>query len=568
MRKVLLFSVLMLLLTLPYASNSQVTQEWVRKFIGQGLDHAAGIATDNSGNIYILGNNNWTFPNADLYLVQYNSAGTQTGGVFYNSPYNNSDNAKTIATDARGNIYVAAKVTVNSSTSDIAVIKYNSSMIQQWATIFNTPENYIDDVNAMAIDPAGNVYLTGSIVKGAFEYDYLTVKISATGSVLWHTTYNGTADGIDIANDIAVDAVGNVFVTGSSSGFSRGTRGRGRLFFTLTTSYDVVTIKYDANGVQQWSQRYNRGGQNDAGNSVALDGAGNVFVTGYATTNGNRDCVTIKYTNDGVFQWLQLYNGTANGADEANSIAIDAAGNAIISGYTNSSLTNSDMLAVKYDNAGVLQWVGTYSAASNTFEQSSAMVLDMFGNTYLTGSTSVPGLVNSDYLTVKFNSSGSVGWAARYNGPENGNDYATSIAVVNPGFDAFANATIYVFGSSNNDVVTIKYSQPTDVIFLGPQRNQISESDAGKFKSYAFPNPVRTYTNVFFQLPADGNVIVSVYDELGRKLSTATNGFYKKGSYSTKLNVASLSNGEYYYRVVYTSGGKQMVQTNKFILRR
>src|SRR4051812_2695005 len=164
MRKTLLYSVLVLLLAMPYTTMCQVTQEWVRKFVGDGADHAAAVATDNSGNIYILGNNNWGFNTADLYLVRYNSAGLQTGGVLYNSPYNNHDNAKAIATDVAGNIYVAATVTVNSSTSDIVVIKYNSSMTQQWATIFNTPENYIDDVNAMAVDAAGNVYLTGSIV--------------------------------------------------------------------------------------------------------------------------------------------------------------------------------------------------------------------------------------------------------------------------------------------------------------------------------------------------------------------------------------------------------------------
>ena len=166
---------------------------------------------------------------------------------------------------------------MNSSTSDIVVIKYNSSMTQQWVTIFNTPENYIDDVNAMKLDAAGNIYLTGSIVKGPFEYDYLTVKLNSTGTVLWHATYNGTANGVDIANDIAVDAAGNVFVTGLSSGVTRSRMPP----LTVSTFYDVVTIKYDPNGVQQWVQRYNLANRNDEGKSIALDATGDVYVTGH-----------------------------------------------------------------------------------------------------------------------------------------------------------------------------------------------------------------------------------------------------------------------------------------------
>ena len=570
MRKVYIFSILTFFLISTITIHAQVTQEWVRKFVGSGLDNPAGIAADNSGNIYITGNNNWGFSTADIYLVRYNSSGLQTGGILYNSPYNNHDQAKAIATDINGNVYVAGRVSVNSSTSDIVVIKYNSSMTQQWATIFNTPENYIDDVNAMKVDGSGNIYLAGSIVKGAFEYDYLTVKLNSDGTVLWHSTYDGTANGIDIANDLAVDAVGNVFVTGSSAGVTR------RVFFNLSTGYDAVTIQYNADGVQQWVQRYNFSNRflsaQDAGNSIALDASGNVFVAGYTAPGGNRNCLTLKYSNDGIFQWAQIFNGSSNQNDEARKIAIDISGNVIIGGYTNNGLGSSDVLAVKYNTAGVQQWASSYTAGSNTVDVGTAMGLDNFGNAYVTGQTSVPGIVNSDYLTVKFTSSGTVGWAARYNGPENQTDIASSIAVVNSSrIESLLSATVYVFGSSNNDVVTIKYSQPSVVepppIFLSPNKNFIDENTKA-FNIYNFPNPVHTYSNFYFELPSDGHIRISLHDALGRTVQIIADGFYRAGAHSKMFKRNNLSAGEYYYRSVFTREGKEIVETRKLLIQK
>ena len=568
MRKTLLFIGLFLLNTFWFTAHAQVTQEWVRKFVGFGNDNPAGIAADNLGNVYIIGNNNWGFSTSDIYLVRYNAAGLQTGGILYNSPYNNADQAVAVATDVSGNVYVAGTVSVNASTSDIVVIKYNSSMTQQWVTIFNTPENYIDDVNAMKLDAAGNIYLTGSIVKGAFEYDYLTVKLNSSGTVMWHATYNGTANGIDIANDIAVDASGNVFVTGASTGVAR----RGRIF-TLSSFYDVVTIKYDPNGVQQWVQRYNLANRNDEGNAIALDATGNVYVTGFANSSVNRDCVTLKYTNDGILQWVQLFNGAANQHDEARKIAIDGSGNVLISGYTNNNATgSSDLLAIKYNSIGALQWTGIFSAASNTADQGRAMGLDQFGNVYVAGETSVPGTVNADFITVKFTSAGSLAWSARYNGPENQTDFATSIAVVNSRIpESLTNATVYVYGFSNNDVITIKYSQPTVIeppIFLTPQKNETSEARTQEFRTYYYPNPFNSYTNIYYQLPQNGKIIVTLHDGLGRKLATIVEGSFAKGIYSKRLETSTLPSGEYYYKIIFRSAGKETIETKKLILQR
>ncbi|MGZ5528825.1 MAG: SBBP repeat-containing protein, partial [Limisphaerales bacterium] len=115
--------------------------------------------------------------------------------------------------------------------------------------------------------------------------DYATIKYSGAGVPLWTNRYDGPANNYDIANAMAVDGSGNVFVTGNSTGSSSG--------------YDYATIAYSGAGVPLWTNRYN-GPENsdDEAFAVAVDGRGNVFVTGHSYgTNGYADYVTIKYSS-------------------------------------------------------------------------------------------------------------------------------------------------------------------------------------------------------------------------------------------------------------------------------
>lgn len=563
MKKALRLAGIFCLFIFPAICYSQVNQAWVRKFVGSGTDNAAGIAADNSGNVYICGNNNWGYTTADIYTIRYNSAGTQTSGILYNGPYNNADEARAIATDGAGNVYVAGRTSVNSSTSNIVLIKYNASAVQQWVTIYNSPENYIDDATAMAVDLSGNVYLTGHIVKGSFEYDYLTLKFNSAGTLLWSATYNGTANGVDMAKDIAVDASGNVFVTGLSAGQIVKRLG------TIATGYDYLTIKYNSNGAQQWIQRYNGHNGNDEARSLALDGSGNVYITGstYVGTD-NTDCVTIKYTNTGVYVWMNRFSGAAAKQDAGNAIAVDGSGNPCITGYTYNSSGRGDVLTAKYTPDGLQQWLSIYDAGSGTHDIGKVLGLDLNGNVYVAAETSVPGIVNSDFITIKYSASGVQSWAARYNGPENQVDYPTAMVVVNPNspIGGAGNATIYVTGYSYNDVVTIKYTQP--MVIGGAAQAETVPAITGNFKLNNYPNPFYSSTNIHYELPVDSRVTINVYDVMGRKVATVVDGFRKAGTHVTRLSAANLSDGVYHYQFISSSGGKELGQTKMLVIQR
>jgi hypothetical protein len=169
---------------------------------------------------------------------------------------------------------------------DLAFItyKYNSNGVSVWGEY---PDNGTGPANGLALDGNTNVLLVGQDAyqyNGSYSYFYSTFKLSATGSTSWRVHYPQPPSGSSAATSIAVDTANNVYVTGASPG--------------TNSNNDIVTIKYGPNGNQVWLQRYQSPGNgNAAGNAIAVDNNGNVYVTGYDTTAaGGTEIVTIKYS--------------------------------------------------------------------------------------------------------------------------------------------------------------------------------------------------------------------------------------------------------------------------------
>jgi uncharacterized delta-60 repeat protein len=360
----------------------------------------------------------------------------------YNGPGNNIDEAFAVVSDGAGNIYVTGSSTGSGTNLDYATVKYNSAGQEQWAARYNGPANFIDIANAIAVDGSGNVYVTGLSAGITSLSDYATIKYNSAGQQQWVARYNGPANGTDEAFSIAVDGSGNVYVTGQSlSG----------------TNYDYATIKYNSAGQPQWEARYN-GPQSSIDNAavVRVDGSGNVYVTGSSTGSGSGlDYATIKYNSAGAQLWAVRYNGTNNGDDVPSSMELDASGNIYVTGGSSGSTSSNDYLTIKYNSAGQELWNVRYNGTGNDNDVASGLAVSAAGNVYVTGSSIGQGSA-TDYATVMYNSLGQQQWAVRYNGPNNTSDDATAIAVDLSGF-------AYVTGSSNAggtnlDYLTLKYN--------------------------------------------------------------------------------------------------------------
>src|SRR5688572_10089227 len=126
-----------------------------------------------------------------------------------------------MALDTNGNVFVTGVAGGTGSLADYATIKYSNAGVPLWTNFYNGPGNGDDRAIAIAIDANANVFVTGYQTGSGSGFDYATIKYSGAGVPLWTNRYGGLANGTDVANAIALDTIGNVFVTGySGNGFS------------------------------------------------------------------------------------------------------------------------------------------------------------------------------------------------------------------------------------------------------------------------------------------------------------------------------------------------------------
>jgi len=464
-------------------SADSVVQAWVQIYNGpaSSYDYASDIAVDQDGNVYVTG---WSsdfpvYPNdydLDYVTIKYNTDGVMQWLQRYKGlGLGDDDRATAIAIDGQGNVYVTGMSQGTFLDYEYATIKYNSTGAQQWVQRYSG--TYHNRARAITVDVQGNVYVTGRSW-GPGSEDYATIKYNTNGVQQWLARYNGPSNAHDYASDIAVDASGNVYVTGQSIGSG--------------TEWDYATVKYNSDGIQQWAARYNGpGNEFDVARKISADNSGNVYVTGYSVGSGSgRDYLTIKYNTNGEEQWVRRYNGPANGTDEANDIVIDDSGNVYVTGFSVGAVgigTNYDYATIKYNSEGDLQWVARYSGPNN-WDVARAISIDNAGNIFVTGYSFGSG-TQQDYLTIAYDNNGTELWQARYNGLGNNDDLATSIAT-----DVVGN--VYVTGrttgiGTGDDYTTIKYGDniiPVELISFS-----VSVSDNSVKLNWATTTEINNY---------------------------------------------------------------------------
>ena len=362
-----------LLFTLFFISESysQVTQEWVSVYNPTGIDdyRAVGMVVDAQGNVYVACSFSLINQAPKGVIVKYNSLGSQQWVVPFTSSAVGYISA--IEIDLAGNIYVTGGTGPNANEIHLTTIKYNSVGTPVWSNVYNRAADAQDAGIAIVLDATGNTYVTGysqdNIPPITFT-DYMTIKYNSSGVRQWVQQYAGPGDSHDNAIDIAIDSQGNVYVAGTSSG---------------VTSYDYTTIKYNSNGVQQWIRSYDGpSSMEDRLTAMVLDVSGNIYVTGYSNggTSAGWDYLTIKYNPSGVSLWVQRYN--VGLFDRAMGMAIDNAGSIYVTGTSGESQWNNDFATIKYNSAGVQQWVRGYDGGP--IDIARAITTDIDANIYVT----------------------------------------------------------------------------------------------------------------------------------------------------------------------------------------
>jgi uncharacterized delta-60 repeat protein len=303
-----------------------------------------------------------------------------------------------------------------------------------WTSRYDGTGAGADTAKAVAVDASGNVYVTGVSVGTGVNpgtTDFATLKYNSAGVQQWASRFDGLGKHNDGGEAVVVDGSGNVYVAGWARGVGSGA--------------DYATIKYNASGVKQWSViDQGPGGGDDKIWAMAIDSSNNIYVTGsYTNAAGDTDIHTVKYSSGGVELWSANYS--AGAGDAGFAIQVDASGNVYVAGRSGAS-GSYNYRVLKYNSSGVQQWSQSYNGPAGTNDEAYALAVDSSGNAYVTGYSNGSG-TGSDYATIKLNSSGVQQWASRFNGAYGGSDAAGSI-----GLDSSGN--VYVTGASMDSAAT------------------------------------------------------------------------------------------------------------------
>jgi hypothetical protein len=338
----------------------------------------------------------------------------------------------------------------------------------QWHTFYGSAAE--DEGNSIAIDGSGNVYVTGysETSWGSPVHDHSTgsnmdimvLKLDNSGALQWNTFYG--SGNTDEGKGIAVDGIGNVYVTGHSN------TSWGSPVAPLhahTSGFDVVVLKLDSSGAYQWHTFYGSA-STDYGLGIAVNGS-DIYVTGISVATwgspvnphgggGNADIVIFRLDHSGTtLQWNTFHGSTST--DYAYGIAVDGNGNTYITGYSNASWGTplhdhsgggkADIVILKLNGSGVYQWHTFYG--SGTYDDyGKGIAVDGSGNTYVTGTSqdtwgnpvhSFSGSGSGDITILKLNSSGALQWHTFHGSTSI--DYGYGIAIDGSG-------KIYVTGYS------------------------------------------------------------------------------------------------------------------------
>jgi hypothetical protein len=311
-------------LTIKYDTNGN--QLWIAPYDGNE------IAIDAGGNSIVTGYG------SGFNTVKLNPSGSNLWSQSYVSSWGPAV-SQAVVVDGGGNAYVAGSDTYicyqegafRDCYSGLLTVKYDPSGNQLWINIpsggFAPPQ-----VVGIALDSKSNVY----VIENGYLQNGLSFAYSADGSFLWKSgpIYNMTSSG-----GLIVDALSRMMIVGTAVPSANN-----------YPNTSLTTVKLDTNGTPLWTNYFPLSpAASSGGDSIALDQSNGIYVTGYSPgTNGTNNIVTIKCGSTGNRIWGQQYNGLNSGNDAGNAIAVDKNGNVYVTGYETLPGGGTGIVTIKY----------------------------------------------------------------------------------------------------------------------------------------------------------------------------------------------------------------------------
>jgi uncharacterized delta-60 repeat protein len=532
-------SILILLVSLMV---SQIQTQWISNYWGNNtgdnqIQNSKGlaVATDHNGNCYVTGYTTNPGSGSDIILIKYNDQGDTLYSRVYSGTGNGEDRAFGIAVDELDNVYLTGQISTSSRGLDLVVLKYNNFGDLLWSKTYGATNQNFDDAGlAITLDHDNRPYVTGYCTDEDGSKKIVTIRYNQNGNRAWVNTEDGQGSMDSRGFGIAVDETDNIYVTG---------------YITSSTGKDMIIIKYAQNGIEKWAQIKNgTANEDDVAFGIAVDDNNKIYVTGYTTVDSTQsitDVVLIKVNPNGTFSWTKTYNeGSGLSTDKAFGIIVDEQDRIFVTGETSNSAQGTNYLTLRYNTSGTKIWSSVYNGPGDGDDYANA-VKNLNNNKIVVTGASWGTNDNFDYATLKINkNNGNVSTEYRYSFSGNSNDIAKDV-VVSP------DKSIYVTGYSEivvDNNATSSAISTTMVKNSDREENSASTIAPEKFSlSQNYPNPFNPSTTIKFSIGENSHVNLVVYDMMGRTVDVIVNNELTSGEYSITYTNKNLSSGIYFY---------------------
>ncbi len=315
-------------ITVKYDSNGN--ELWIASYSG------SSVAIDPGANAIVTG------VASNFSTVKLSPGGSNIWQTTYSDPVGPA-RSQVALVDSNSNTYVAGTYTYDCDNTvcyqSLFIVKYQQNGNQVWTASQGQGPVGSVQVEAATLDSSNNLYLAAFF--SPLPNQLYINKYSAGGSLVWSAFNPDGHYGQNVVHGLAIDSMGDAFVTGQFAYLGPN---------NAYGNYAYGTYKANVNGAWTWTNFFPIGSSlPSAALSMALDSANNSYVTGYsADTNGTNDIVTIKYDPNGNQVWLQRYSSPSGGSAAGNAIAVDNNGNVYVTGYDTTAQGGTEIVTIKY----------------------------------------------------------------------------------------------------------------------------------------------------------------------------------------------------------------------------
>ena len=485
------------------------------RFDGGAYDRAGAITVDGAGNSYLAGSVDEGDGGSPFAVVKLGPDGALRWSARYDGSRGGvGGQANAVVVDAAGNVYAAGYVgdgVIFNTNHDYLVVKFGADGTQRWAHRYDGPGANSDFAEQLVVDAAGNVYVTGFSYGADFDFDWATLKLAADGTLRWERRLDAPGRSDDRAADMALLPDGSVVVSGV-------TQPGGEQF----PDDDAETVAYDPQGAIVWQARWSdTAASHELVFDLDVDASGRVAITGTTQENTSPYVppfpLTLRYDAGGAL--LQTIR-----SDGGASVDVDAAGNVFVAG----TFVTSPSTVAKFSASGARVWSAPLSASAGDALSWPFVAADAAGAVTVGGTVSDTSTGSGDYLTIRFAPDGRELWRHRFGGVA---DPGQQDQVADVAIDATGAALVtgtswngYLsIGGTATDIVTLRFPAGAAPALIAPSRLEATavsssqvrlrwQDDAGTEDGFRIERCAGTGCTGFAQVAVVGHDVTSHLD--------------------------------------------------------